>query len=213
MARVSLQERLDPPALARCRVDREDRLAVAAATREGGVEKAHMVERDDGVGARLVRGFRGPSPRAGRSARKIDRQQVAERAASAWCGRSRWRRAELSDAQHDENAGGCRSPVSFSAAAATATVPPAMNAALSTLTAATTRARRSGAGPGLDCREGRHDEQAAGDREAGESDRDMRRPRPVVNSEKCRSGPGRPLPAAGRPAEVERRTGRSARRR
>src|SRR5215471_1091790 len=50
---------------------------------------------------------------------------------------------------------------------ATITVLPAMNAALSTLTAATTRAA-VGASPGLHRREGRHDEQAAGDGDPGQ---------------------------------------------
>ena len=56
---------------------------------------------------------------------------------------------------------------------ATITVlPPTMKAALSTLTRGDHAGAAVGAGPGLHRGEGRHDEQAAGDREPGEIDRD-----------------------------------------
>src|SRR5262249_33942444 len=93
---------------------------------------------------------------------------------------------------------------------ATSTALPAMKAALSTLTAATTRARRSAPAPactaaqvGTTHREARHDEQAAGDGEPREIDRKARA------AERAEQGqiagePGNRGGAQRRPAEIDR---------
>ena len=95
---------------------------------------------------------------------------------------------------------------------ATRIAPTTMKAALSTLTAATTRGAAVGAGPGLHRREGRHDEQAARDREAGEIDGDADAAAPLEHvREPVR---GRRRRAARMWSSRDRaRTGRAARRR
>ena len=119
-----------------------------------------MVERDDGVGARLGDVVeagdlepveaRGRSPTAGRASALVGMVRAdRRRRRRGWRRRSPRNSALMRDAvflQHRD-----------------ADARHVMKAALSTFTAATTRARRSGAGPGLHRRERRHDEEAAAD--------------------------------------------------
>ena len=135
-----LQERLHPPALGDAVVDGEDRLLVEQRQRERGVEEAHVVERDDRVRRRPWRRSRAPHLEPVEGAEE-DREEIAERARRQGPEddrgrRRRWRRrapatrvgsvdAELLQRRRRR----ARRPT--------------MKAALSTLTAAMTRARRS----------------------------------------------------------------------
>ena len=79
-----------------------------------------------------------------------------------------------------------------------------MKAAESTLTAAMTRARAVRPGPGLHGGEGRHDEEAAGDREAGEVDRDAQAVgRSAKNAPRADRRHRAGAACADRPGEVE----------
>ncbi len=90
-----LHERPHPPQLGDADIDGEDRLAVAQRQRQAGVEEAHVVERDDDVGAGLGEIVEAlhldPEQRA-----IEDRERIAERA----------RRHGAADGDRDQR--GCR---------------------------------------------------------------------------------------------------------
>ena len=163
------EERLDPPVLRHRDVDGEDRPLRQDRHRQRRIEEADVVERDDGVGAGLgdvLQAFdfepdrrRGTRSRGNRSA-----------SSPAWCGRWRRRPARLAT-PISANRTGVPKP-SFCSTARTS-APTTMKAALSTLTRGDDAGAAIGAGPGLHRGEGRHDEQAAGDREPGEIDGDV----------------------------------------
>ena len=135
-----LQERLHPPALRDADVDGEDRLAVAQRQREAGVEEAHVVERDDDVRPGIVEVLEpfdlDPEERA-----VDDRQRIAERVGRHGAADRDRDAARLPDAdQHEQRRRGQPRHLQESDDHERAA---AMKAALSTLTPAITRARRS----------------------------------------------------------------------
>ena len=139
MARVNLQERLHPPALGDAMIDGEDRILVEQRQRQRRIEEAHMVERDDGVRSRLREVLRAPDLKPVEGSEQ-DGEKVAEgagRHGAADCER----RGEAGAADDEEQASAVPRPAFCSMA--TASPPATMKAALRTLTAATTRARRS----------------------------------------------------------------------
>ena len=100
---------------------------------------------------------------------------------------------------------------------ATTMVPPTMKAALSTLTRGDDAGAAVGAGPGLHRGEGRHDVEAAGDREAGEIDhhahaaarsRTPRRRRPARAPAACRRWSSRDRSRTRRAATAPTSVGR-----
>ena len=162
-----LQERAHPPALGDAVVDGEDRLLVEERQRQRRVEEAHMVERHDRVRAGLgdvleplhLEPIEGPEEDREEIAERARRQRPEDDQAGYDVGDAerrddgRQRDAGLLQPGGDERARhheGGREHVDGGDDAGAAIRP----------------------GPGLNRGEGRHDEQAAGDREPGEVDRD-----------------------------------------
>ena len=191
------EKRLGPPALRNPAVDGEYRVGLEERQRERGVEKAHVIERDDRVrsalGDILDPGDLEPEQRAEhhgeKVAQQVGRQRVGHQDHGGEIGdadrqeQDRDRHAEglqLRDQKrpgHDE--GGVEHVDGGDHAG-----PPVC------------------ASPGLDGGENRHDEQAAPDREAGKVDGDAqpaRRGEDLGNAGRCGL-----RQAVGRPSEIER---------
>ena len=137
MARVSLQERLHPPALRDAVVDGEYRFLFEKRQRDRRVEEADVIERDDrvrpGLGDVLRAVHFEPIERAEDTIRKSRNGLVGM-----------VRAIQATKCSQPRSPGTARAASRRrSARSATPTPPSVMNAALSTLTAAITRARRS----------------------------------------------------------------------
>ena len=99
-----LQERLHPPALCDAMIDGEDRILVEQRQRQRRIEKAHMVERDDGVRSRLREVLRAPDLKPVDGPEQ-DGEKVAEGAGRHGAA-DRERRGEAGAADDEEKARG-----------------------------------------------------------------------------------------------------------
>ncbi len=178
------EERLDPPVFRHRHVDGEDRALRQDRHRQRRIEEADMVERDDGVGAGLGDVLQAfdlePEEGAEHDREKIVQPAGRHGAADGDGDQRDWRRRSA------RTKAACRSRT-FAARARTI-APTTMKAALSTLTAGDDAGAAIGAGPDLHRGEHRHDEQAAGDREAGEIDRDVNAVAARQKTRRCVSG-------------------------
>ena len=161
-----LHERPHPPMLGDADVDGEHRLAVAQRQRQPGVEEAHVIERDDDVGAgfgEVVDALHlDPEQRA-----VDDRERVAERARRHGAADGD-RHQQAADAEQQEqvrgrHAGGLQQRDDQRARG--------HEGGIEHVDGGHHPRAAVGAGPGLHRREHRHDEQAARDREPGQVDR------------------------------------------
>ena len=158
-----LHERAHPPLLRDADVDGEHRLAVAQRQRQAGIEEAHMIERDDDVGPGLVEIVE--APHFDPEQRTVDdRQRIAERArrhgAADGDGNEQARDPEQDEELRCRHSGFLQDRHDHRASR--------HERGIEHIDRGHHAGTAVGAGPGLHRREGRHDEQAAGNGEPGE---------------------------------------------